>query len=359
VAGHGARLRAVRTGALALRERLAAGRAAVSVRTFPLATVPYPARYAFWAAALSPAPYVTLVHRCLLVQFRQDGALKTLLFNPSDVERARRTPFFARMLERYGEWSAKFLSKTFDPLEKQLAALGLAPDDIDYVAFDHFHTQDLRRLLGTTDGEHAPRFPRAQLLASRNEWAEWDDLHPMQRAWFVADGRKGVREDRVVFLDDDVQLGEGVALVRTPGHTTGNRTLFIKTDRGIWGCSENGTAADSWSPLASRIAGVASTAKQQDLEVLLNGNTVEGGADQYTSLVLEKTVVDRVPYNSDFCQMFPSSEVTPTLTAPGLSPSYQHNQVVHGEVVDSAGTRAAQAAPAPSGGGSGFGAIGA
>ena len=31
-------------------------------------------------------------------------------------------------------------------------------------------------------------------------------------------------------------------LIRTPGHTSGNQTLFIHTEQGVWGISENGTA---------------------------------------------------------------------------------------------------------------------
>src|SRR5690242_16251441 len=86
VSGHGPRLRAVRASAEALRERFAGGPRVVGVRTLALALVPYPTKYAFNAAAYSPAPYVQLTHRCLLVQFMQQGALKTLLFNPTDIE---------------------------------------------------------------------------------------------------------------------------------------------------------------------------------------------------------------------------------------------------------------------------------
>jgi hypothetical protein len=303
----------------------------MAVRTLPLTTLPYPARYAFQGAALSLAPFVTLTHRCLLVRFRQGEGIRTLLFNPTDIDRARRTPFFARLEAVVGERLARHLATRFDPLETQLERLGIAPADIDYVAFDHFHTQDLRSLLGTVDGV-APRFPNAKLLAPRVEWDEWGHLHPLQRAWYVADGREKVREDRVVFTDGDLLLGEGVMLLRTPGHTLGNQTLFFKTDRGIWGCSENGTAVDNWSPARSQIAGVALTAKHQGLDVILNANTPEGAASQYTAMVLEKTLADPLPMAPEFAQMFPSSEVTPSLLAPGLSPSYILRKIEFGEV---------------------------
>ena len=340
---HGPQLRAVRRVAERLRERFAAGPRCVSVRTLPISTLAYPTRYAFWAAALAPAPFVVLTHRCLLVQFQRDGELKNLLFNPSDVEAAKATPFFARFIEAVGTRVADLAAGRFEPPEAQLLRLGVAPEDIDYVAFDHFHTQDLRGLLGTEDGARAPRFPNAKLLASKSEWDDWDDLHPLQKAWFVRDGKLGVRTSNLVLSGGDHQLGDGVMLLRTPGHTSGNQTLFVNTESGVWGVSENGVCADSWSPLESRIKGLAFLCKKQDLDVVLNANTPEYGALQYTSMILERTMVDRVRRAPAFVQMFPSSEVTPSMIAPGLTPSLLHRAITHGEVARGAKSVAARA----------------
>lgn len=332
--GHGPKLRAVRRAGEALRERFAFGARAVSVRTLPITTLGYPAKYAFWSAPLSPAPYVLMTHRALLVQFFQRGELKTLLFNPTDDVASRETPFFKRMIRQVGDYVAfQLLAKRMDSLEHQLAKLGVMPSSIDYVAFDHFHTQDLRSLLGTTDGRLAPRFPNAKLLAPVAEWDDWDDLHPMQRAWFVADGKEGVRTKDVVLTDGDLWLGDGVMLLATPGHTSGNQTLFINTSDGVWGCSENGTCADNWTPMESRIPGLAAFCRRQELDVVMNANTPELGATQYTSMILERTLVDRVNRAPGFCQMFPSSEVTPSRIAPGLSPTVVHGELRYGEVM--------------------------
>lgn len=340
---HGTQLRAIRRGAEQLRERFVSGPRCVAVRTLPLTTLAYPTRYAFWSAARTPAPFVLLTHRCVLVQFLESGALKTLLFNPTDVEGARATPFFARLIEQLGRRVSDAVAKRFDPLEDQLARLGLVAEDIDYVAYDHFHTQDLRGVLGTSDGARAPRFPNAKLLAPRTEWEDWDDLHPLQRAWFVRDGKLGVRAERVVLTEGDLALGDGVMLLRTPGHTTGNQTLFLNTDSGVWGISENGTCADNWSPIESRIRGLSSTSKKLGLDVILNANTPELGAAQYTSMVLERTLVDRVRRAPAFVQMFPSSEVTPSLLAPGLSPTLLHRAITHGDVARPRSDRGARA----------------
>src|SRR3954470_12144994 len=98
----GGQLRAIRVAAERLRERFAAGPRCISVRTLPLTTLAYPTRYAFWAAAIAPAPLVTMTHRCTLVQFFEQGEVKNLLFNPTDIDGARATPFFARLIEQVG-----------------------------------------------------------------------------------------------------------------------------------------------------------------------------------------------------------------------------------------------------------------
>src|SRR5204863_2958385 len=94
--------------------------------------------------------------------------------------------------------------------------------------------------------------------------------------------------------DGDYTIGRGFAIVRTPGHTIGNHTLVVVTDRGAWTISENGIAVDAYAPGISRIGGVARHARDQGVEVILNANTREHSLDQYTSMVLEKTLADPV-----------------------------------------------------------------
>ena len=335
VSSAGPRLSAMRSAAERLRAELLDADAAVCVRTLPLTTLLYPSRYAFWGAALSPAPFVQLSHRCLLVQIRTAAGVKTLLWNPTDTVAARKTPFFAQLIRTTGEWIVDhLLAKTYGTVLEHLARLGLAPERVDYVAFDHLHTQDLRPLLGTTgpDGR-PPLFPNATLLIQRPEWEEAADPHPLQASWFVAGAVEGVRTNRVAMLDGDVSLGAGVALVWTPGHTAGNHSLVVRTERGLWVSSENGVAAESWSPLESRIPGLRSYARRMRLEVILNANTVEGGTDQYTSMVVERTLADPARDEAGFFQVFPSSELTASPLAPGLAPSHSVVELSSGSLV--------------------------
>ncbi len=334
---HGVRLAALERAGVRLGDALRAGPSVVSVRTLPLSTLLYPTKYAFQGACRVPVPFVVMTHRALLVQVQFDGEIRNILFNPTSVEAGLATPFFRQLADLAGDFAVKHLLTTrYGSVEEQLARLGLSPSDIDVIAFDHFHVQDLRPLLGTR-GPGQPDvpglFPRALLLAPRCEWEDWDNLHPMQQAWFVRDGKRGIPQERVVLTDNDLSLGRGALLLRTPGHTSGNQTLFVHTENGVFGCSENGVAVDNWAPAESRLYGLRQTARLQGVDVILNANTPEAGALQYTSMMLERALVDRLPEQPALFQMFPSSELTASWLAPGVRPTRVLSERTSGQVV--------------------------
>src|SRR5919204_2448627 len=225
-----------------------------------------------------------------------------------------------------------------DAPDEALAKVGLRPEDVDYVSFDHLHVQDLRFVLGTTEpiqGEPAPRpplFPNAKLITQRKEWDTFASLHPMQWAWYVEDGVKDLITDNVVLVDGDVELGKGVALVWTPGHTDGNHSLCINTEDGVWVSSENGVAADSWHPHLSRIPGVRKTAEFFGREVILNSNTLEDSIDQYDSMLKEKALADPNPRDSRFLNVLPSSEMAPWKRQWPVVPTFFYGGIEYGTI---------------------------
>ena len=319
----GHRLDALRAAGRSLGDALRSGGDRIlGVKTLNNATLPYPTRFAFNGAVPLPWPMVIMIHRTLLMRVKTDDGIKHVLFNPTDAARAASAPFFLKLREKItsvAPFAERFLTRDFASLGDQLNAIGVSTSDIDVIAYDHFHTQDLRDVLGA-NGTPA-RFPNALLLAPRREWTDWDGLHPMQKAWFIEDGKKGIPDDKVVLTDNDLIIGNSALLVQTPGHTSGNQTLFVLADGGIFGCCENGTSADSWTPHHSTIPGIRRYANYYDVEVVLNANTPELGGEQYISMVLEKSIVDKVESAPDFVQMFPSSEVTATPLAPRISPT--------------------------------------
>lgn len=328
-----ARLQAVRRQAPYVRSQLLTEGACLGVRTFDLITIPYPSGMGFSGAALSPAPYLMFTNRMNVVQYLDhDGEKRTLLFNPTDYEASARTPFFWRLAQKYGDFlTNKVMAKRHNTVPNALASLGISMEEVDYIAFDHLHTQDLRGVLGTSS--QPGWFPRAKLLIQRIEWEMAKDLHPLQNDWFIAESTHGISEDRVVLLDGDVSVGKGVALISTPGHTYGNHSLAVCAGGSLlYTISENGVAADSYAPLRSKIPGLLSFARATGQEVILNGNTREATLDQYTSMILEKTLSGPSPVDPDICNHIPSSELTSSPLAPLLSPTFFHGPLRFGEI---------------------------
>ncbi|SCX68038.1 hypothetical protein [Variovorax sp. EL159] len=317
------RLRALRHGGLGFRERFLDEPPVRYVRSFDLLRIPYPAWYAFsgvYSQQLLKPHMVHLLARTVLVQFEDfDGRLRHLLFTPADFETGSETPYFKRLSEQ----TPRFLHSTIAPIHstvpQALASIGLDPACIDYISYDHLHTQNLRRWLG--NAREPGLFPNARLLVHRQELASVGGLLPVQADWYCPQGLDGMPAERIIAFDGSVQLGRGLALVHTPGHTEGNHSLVWRTADGLRVSSENGVAADSWAPANSRHNGIRRFAKATGAEVILNGNTQESSNDQYLSMVLEKTIAGSAASHA-FSNVVPSSECTPYWLFPGAPASH-------------------------------------
>lgn len=345
----GRQLAAVREAAPAFASWFGALGTCEAVETCDLIELPYPRRFAMWRAATSPAPFVRIFNRMMVVQFLDAaGKRRTLLVEPTEWELAANTPFFARLASSMPNRARERVVVEHGTVQSHLALLGIAPEDVDYLTFDHLHTQDLRVWLGTTAPQpdlvavgkaHAeepvePFFPNAKLLVMREEWEMLDVLHPLQQSWYQPATFADVRRDAVEVLDGDTLLGPGVALLRTAGHSLGNHTIVVNVTSGIWTQSENGVHPEMYQPERSRIPGVARHAREYGHEVILNANTPELTATQYNNMVKEKLIADRGGPDGEWMQHLCSSELTPWRLAPACSPSFTHGAISHGTLVD-------------------------
>ncbi|MFD6450417.1 hypothetical protein ACFWF3_06510 [Nocardia sp. NPDC060220] len=334
--GLGARLTAIRAQAVAFKQEFLGTGTPDSVTTCDLVTLPYPTRFGLFRASRAIAPFLAITNRMLVIRWREsDGTPRVLLFEPSDVELGRYTPYFDKLVERTPDMVSKRMVTEHGTVVEHLSRLGIDPAEVDYLMFDHLHTQDLRRWIGTTThqadlGEQPkPVFPRAKVIVQRDELAAMADLHPMQRPWYQPGAYRDVSPESFLPIDGSVVLGPGVAVVKTPGHVFGNQSLVLQTSTGVWVSSENVIAAECLTPEFSRMPGIARWAREWGQEIVLNANTIETTVDQYNSIILEKTLADRSQRDSRFVQFFPSSELTAAWTNPGTSPTFTHGAITH------------------------------
>jgi hypothetical protein len=331
------RLEAIRRQSRAFREEMLDGDVARLYRSFDLVKVPYPTKYGLRDATTVPTPFMHILNRLFVVQFDTDEGVKTLLAEPLDRDGNAETPYFKRLAKLVGG-SASRTSQLLWPQRNEVSGcleqLGLRPEDIDYITYDHLHTQDIRKWLGTSGRE--AYFPRAKLLVMRREWESVQGLLPLQQEWYPPHGTEGIDPSKIVMLEGDVMLGKSVALIATPGHTAGNHSLVVHTPEGLFVTSENGVCADSYAPRHSRIPGVAKWAKTTGSEVVLNGNTLEGSVDQYISMVQEKEIAGASERDPDFPNVAPSSEMSAHPLSPGLKPTFRVGELRFGTPVRAA-----------------------
>jgi hypothetical protein len=341
----GDRPAAIREAASEFRARFARPDNRITgVRTVDIASAGYPVKFAFGGAALAVNPFINILNRLVVVQYEDfDGDLRTLVYEPTVTEGPAEAPFYEQLLSRYGEFlSYKVFATFYNDVPQALAKAGVRAEDVDFISFDHLHVQDVRFVLGSTEpppGHSAPQpalFPNAKLITQRLEWDTFRSLHPMQWAWYVADGIKGVPEENVLLLDGDIELGKGVSLVWTPGHTDGNHSLCINTEEGVWVSSENGVAADNWHPHLSKIPGVRKFAEFFNREIVLNSNTLEDSIDQYDSMLKEKALADPNPRDPRFSNVFPSSELTSWRRQWPVVPTFSYGGMNYGTVISGA-----------------------
>ena len=148
----GDRPAALRQAAEAFRERFKGQGQVRAIRTVDLVAAGYPTLFAFGGAARGLNPYISILNRLVVVQFDDfDGTLRTLAWEPTVPEGSQEAPFYEQMLERYGQLAEKLFATYYNTVESALSLCGLRPDDVDYIAFDHLHVQDVRILMGTDD----------------------------------------------------------------------------------------------------------------------------------------------------------------------------------------------------------------
>ena len=341
----GERLAAVRTAATEYKKRFKAQGRVRAVRSVDIAAAPYPVKYAFHDAVSVPTlPLISMINRMIVVQYDDfDGRPRTLVFEPTVPDGSAEAPFY-RNLQRLmskvpgGQVLEKAVLKYYNEPGDVLAQLGLTADDIDFCTFDHLHVQDPRMILGSSEviaGESAPRTPifgDAKLLVHSRELATLQSLHPMQWAWYVDGGLSGVDPDKLATFDGDIELGAGVALLWTPGHTDGNHSLVLNTPDGVWVSSENGISLDNWQPELSRIPGVRTYHETFGREICPNANTLEDSLDQYDSMIKEKTLADPCQADPRWLQILPSTELAPWKRFWPVVPTYAHGGIEYGEI---------------------------
>ncbi len=116
-----------------------------------------------------------------------------------------------------------------EPLLRNLAAMGVRPDDIDTVILTHLHFDHAggctRR--GDADGLE-PVFPRARYFVQRGEWEDATSGAPEFAGQFLSDDFIPLGDaDAIDLIDGDTEVVPGVRCRLIGGHTRGHQILAL------------------------------------------------------------------------------------------------------------------------------------
>jgi glyoxylase-like metal-dependent hydrolase (beta-lactamase superfamily II) len=121
------------------------------------------------------------------------------------------------------------------PYRETLAALGVEPEDVEFVYLSHLH-QDHVGLATTWNGNcWEPTFPKAGYVLDPREWAYWSSLpadDPKRHPCLEDSVRPLVDAGRVQFAHDGERIGP-LRIHPAPGHTPGH-LLFEMEDSCVW-----------------------------------------------------------------------------------------------------------------------------
>ncbi|MEM7416565.1 MAG: MBL fold metallo-hydrolase [Gemmatimonadota bacterium] len=137
---------------------------------------------------------------------------------------------------KYGEKFGDIygISNRGDPtrLEDAIRDAGFQPDDIDLVVSTHLHFDHAGgNTVMREDGEIVPAFPGARYVVQRGELDFAGSANERVRASYLPENFAPVVDAGLMDLvDGDVEVTEGVRVVRTPGHTPHHQSVMIESD---------------------------------------------------------------------------------------------------------------------------------
>jgi glyoxylase-like metal-dependent hydrolase (beta-lactamase superfamily II) len=105
-----------------------------------------------------------------------------------------------------------------------LAAVGVKPEQVDYVMCTHLHWDHVGWNTRLVDGSWVPTFPNARYIMAKREFGHWQGVHDRGDATphvtaFADSILPVVKSGQSLLVDDDYALDDTFTLTPTPGHS--------------------------------------------------------------------------------------------------------------------------------------------
>ncbi|MBM3343378.1 MAG: MBL fold metallo-hydrolase [Betaproteobacteria bacterium] len=120
------------------------------------------------------------------------------------------------------------------PFLADLAAVGVKPEEVDFVMCTHLHWDHVGWNTRLTNGQWVPTFPNARYIMARREFEHWQAFQkrgeesPHARA-FEDSVLPVVASGQSVLVNDDYAFEDGLWFEPAPGHTPGNVVIHARS----------------------------------------------------------------------------------------------------------------------------------
>ena len=125
-------------------------------------------------------------------------------------------------------WRPDWSMRTGGVFLRQLAEVGVSPEQVDDVVCTHMHADHVGWNTRLIRGAWVPTFPNARYLLAEREWSSWRDRHESTPIDQIGDSVLPIiQAGRAQLIDGEFEVTDGVRLVPTPGHTAGHVSVQI------------------------------------------------------------------------------------------------------------------------------------
>ncbi|HEY8547888.1 MAG TPA: MBL fold metallo-hydrolase [Acidimicrobiales bacterium] len=169
-------------------------------------------------------------HAWLRPHFAQDGGTISLRVQAFVVETGRRLVVVDPCVGNGRRRESPFWNDQDWPFMERFRGAGFDPAQVDLVVYTHLHADHVGWGTHRVDGRWVPTFPKARYLFVRDELDFFRSRRDVE-----ADAR-AIDEDSIApvfdaglaeLVDARDDLGDGLQLVGTPGHTPGHASLWL------------------------------------------------------------------------------------------------------------------------------------
>ncbi|MXY87623.1 MAG: MBL fold metallo-hydrolase [Dehalococcoidia bacterium] len=157
---------------------------------------------------------IPLALNCMLVRRGDDTVL---------VETGMGTKYTERERERI--WPGEY-----GMLLDELAAIGVAPEDVTHVVNTHLHTDHCGWNTVEREGEPAPTFPNARYFIQEGEYEAAMNPNDRTRATYLAKNFEPLEQaGQLELVDGEREILPGITFLPTPGHTADHASIVLSS----------------------------------------------------------------------------------------------------------------------------------